>query len=519
MPQSSKKVCNILNDITPMNKNKWFMNFFISLLNDNSYNYIKNKSYKMSQDFQDILIAAIRENKLNELFSNSNGYIKDYLFNPKLQIFQILLATAIEHNTINELFKNNAVKDYLTKINKIILNKKNTDFFDSIVYNNYLNFFLFPYFINFLNFSCITFEYYDKKLYGGIYKYLKKVEVEKQKHYYINKTSINNSNGFDYDYGKHRHPEYLIINLWMENDNLEDLSEDNLLDSIEIDKYTNTKSISDNLLKRDDTYNEILEYNGYKYYLKSFLIENYNFKDYKQPRHTITFIKCRNTQYVYTNSSINKSTYLYSKLLGNKETIPCTELIELKDNIYGDKGLSFSDTECGLFSYRKEDLKTKYCYSLSKGRRVLIYVREEEAEKKKRDDAEKAAQEKRDKEAELEGKVVDKIKDGKKVETDAEKEARIKKENQDRLCKNIFDYVDKIRTKIDKQDIDEKMKKDKDFVMKKLKELEDNEKNYAAHKADLEKTKKDIEKMHKDNLEELKKYIEELKKKRTILHV
>lgn len=486
MPQSPlKTVCNISNDITPMEqKNKWFMNFYISLLNDSSYNYIINKSYKSKERFQDELAYTLKVNKLDEFFSNSG--IKFYL-----------------SNTINKT---------------IIGHKKNTNLFDWIEKNYYINFFIFPYFINFLGFKCVTFEYYEKVLHGGIYNHLKKLNLpNKNYHYVINNNSIEQSNGFDYQYNKNRHPEYLIINLWMANDRLPNLDiEDGTLESISINDYANTKSISSNLLKRDDTYNEILEYNGYKYYLKSFLIENYNFKEYKKQRHTITLIKCGNTQYVYTNSSINKSTAIYSMLLGNKETIPCTKLIQFKGDIYSD--LSFSDTECGLFSYRKEDLNTKYCYSLSKGRRVLIYVREEEAEKKKRDDAEKAAQEKKDKEAELAGKVIDKIKDGKKVETDAEKEARIKKENQDRLCKNIFDYVDKIRTKIDKQDIDEKMKKDKEFVMKKLKELEDNEKNYAAHKADLEKTKKDIEKMHKDNLEELKKYIEELKKKRTIIH-
>ena len=99
-----------------------------------------------------------------------------------------------------------------------------------------------------------------------------------------------------------------------------------------------------------------------------------------------------------------------------KQEEPCHNLIEINiDNLYKTKGLSLSDTDdCGLFDVRGNDQKTKYCYSLLKGRRVLIYVREKEEDKKKRDNDEKEAQEKKDlKEKELkekDTKVIDKKK-------------------------------------------------------------------------------------------------------------
>lgn len=494
MPKKSYPiVCKISNNITPMDtKNKWFMNFFISLLNDFSHMYITEKDYKRSDTFQNEIKTAI-----------ANNMIYDFLNDPITQSNLTIIHS------------------------KILVQKKNTDIFIKwLEDNNYIIFFLFPYFIKFLKFKCITFEYCQDKLYGGVYNHLKKNIVttydknyllddymEYEKYEFItNSISINQSNGFDYEYNENRHPEFLLINVWDNEDNLNSLGS---LDIIDIDTYTNTETISKKLVHNRE-FNPTLEYNGYKYYLRSCLLNNFN--DLKKPSHTITIIWCGNKKYAYTNSFINKSTTMYNpanilKTLIGKKEVPCTDLIELNVDIYTSKGLSLSDNECGLFTVRGNDLSTKYCYSLSKGKRVLIYVREAEEVKLKRDKDEQEAKEKQEREEELQLKVIDKLKDKdkKKQETDDEKKARIEKENKDRVCKLIFDYVDKIRTKIDKKDIEDKIKKEKDYITAKVKELEDKEKNYDVHKKELEKMKTDIEKMHKDNLEELKKYIETLK--------
>lgn len=472
--------------IIPVEKKiKWFTNFFITLLNDLSHKYITEKHYNNDNDtFQSKLKDAIVNNR-------------------------------IEDNSIEKYFKDEITN--LSILNKKLLgHKKNTDLFDWMKHNNYINFFFFPYFIKFLNFKCITFEYYEDTLYGGIYNYLKKKEYPNKKYdYIINNYSINQSSGFDYNYSVNRHPEFLIINLWDDNDNLANLStikDDPKLKNIEIDKkYTNTKSISTKLID-NKKFSTKLDYNGYKYYLKSFLLDNYNTKEFKKPQHTITIISCENKTYAYTNTYISKSTNMISTLFVKPEEVPCDKLIEFNiDNLYKIKGLSLSDTECGLFDVRGNDLTTKYCYSLLKGRRVLIYVREQEEIKKKRDNDEKEAREKKEEEFKEKEKEKDTKVNDKKKETEAEKKAREEKENKDRICKNIFEYVDKIRTKIDKKEIDEKIKKDKDYITSKVKELEEKEKNYDTHKKELEKLKTDIEKMHKDNLAELKKYIDGLK--------
>lgn len=477
--------CNTISEIKytiPVEKkHKWFTNFFITLLNDLSHKYITEKNYK-NDTFQDDLKDAILNNK-----------IEDY-------------------------FKDEITKTNLSILNKTILgHKKNADLFDWMKHNNYINFFFFPYFIKFLNFKCITFEYYENTLYGGIYNYFKKKEYANKKYdYFINNYSINQSSGFDYEYSANRYPEFLVVNLWDNNDNLANLStikDEPKLENIEIDKYTNTNSISTNLIDGNKKFSTILEYNGYKYYLKSCLLDNYNTKEFKKPQHTISIIWCGNKKYAYTNIYITKSTNMISTLFAKQEE-PCHNLIEFNiDNLYKTKGLSLSDSDdCGLFDVRGNDEKTKYCYSLLKGRRVLIYVREQEEVKKKRDNEEKEAQEKKElKEKELKEKEKDTKVIDKKKETDAEKKAREEKENKDKICKNIFEYVDKIRTKIDKKEIDEKIKKDKDYITSKVKELEDKEKNYDTHKKELEKLKTEIEKMHKENLTELKKYIDGLK--------
>jgi hypothetical protein len=477
--------CNTINNqVIPVEKKiKWFRNFFITLLNDYSHTYITEKNYK--------------------------------------DTFQNDLKDAILKNEIEDYFKDEITKTNLSIINKTILgHKKNADLFDWMKVNNYINFFFFPYFIKFLNFKCITFEYYENTLYGGIYNYLKKKEYANKKYdYFINNYSINQSSGFDYEYSPNRYPEFLVVNLWDNNDNLANLStikDEPKLENIEIDKYTNTNSISTNLIDSNKKFSTILEYNGYKYYLKSCLLDNYNTTEFRKPRHTISIIWCGNKKYVYLNTYVSKSATMISTLFAKQEE-PCHNLIEFNiDNLYKTKGLSLSDSdECGLFDVRGNDEKTKYCYSLLKGRRVLIYVREQEDVKNKRDKDAKDAQEKKEKEEELSLKVIDKFKDKekKKTETEAEKKARLEKDNKDRICNIVFDYVDKIRTKIDKKDIDEKIKKEKEYITSKVKELEDKEKKYDVHKRELEKMKQDIEKMHKDNLAELKKYIDELKLK------
>jgi len=241
--------CNTISEtkytIPVEKKHKWFTNFFITLLNDLSHKYITEKNYK-NDTFQDDLKDAILNNK-----------IEDY-------------------------FKDEITKTNVSKLIKTILgHKKNADLlFDWMKDNNYINFFFFPYFIKFLNFKCITFEYYENTLYGGIYNYLKKKEYANKKYnYIINNYSINQSSGFDYEYSANRYPEFLVVNLWDNNDNLANLStikDEPKLENIEIDKYTNTNSISTNLIDGNKKFSTILEYNGYKYYLKSCLLDNYN---------------------------------------------------------------------------------------------------------------------------------------------------------------------------------------------------------------------------------------------------
>ena len=471
--------------VIPVETNhKWFTNFFITLLNDLSHKYITEKNYN----------------------DNTFHYnLKDVMLYKK---------------TIEDYFKDEKTKKNVSELNKTILvHTRNADLlFDWMKDNNYINFFFFPYFIKFLNFKCITFEYYKNTLYGGIYNYLKKEYANKKYNYIINNYSINQSSGFDYEYSPNRHPEFIIVNLWEDNDKDKDklstIINDQNLKNIEIEKkYSNTKSISSNLKDGNEKFSTILEYNGYKYYLKSCLLDNYNnTKEFKKPQHTISIIWCGNKNYAYTNTYVSKSTNMISTLFA-KPVEPCHNLIEFNiDNLYKTKGLSLSDSvDCELFDARGNDEKTKYCYSLLKGRRVLIYVREQEEDKKKRDKEAKDAQEKKDlKEKELkekDTKVIDK-----KKETDAEKKAREEKENKDKICKNIFEYVDKIRTKIDKKEIDEKIKKDNDnYIKSKITELEEKEKKYDTHKKELEKLKTEIEEKHNKNLTDLKKNLIELK--------
>ena len=459
--------------IIPSKDNKWFFTFLVTLLNEKSFELINNKNYTTDQ-------------------ANLYAIIKDP--------FPI-----IQYN-----------KEHVSKFIKSMNTKYNiTDqLYKYLIDNNLYNYFLLPFYLKFLGFSCITFEYLNEKIYGGAYNYLKSYTGKDGKKYYsIDIANMRKSNGLKYDQRKNYNPEYLLINIWNDNDPiiksliLNDLIEYNL----------NKNSIID-----DDTKIPLkkIEYNGYEYILTSQLLTNYNTNEYKKPEHTISVTNCSKKTYAFSNSFYkikdikgNVKAYFKSLIPANTfEEKPCTRLIELsKPN----KKMLLSENSCELNNGNKKitenDEKYNYCFSIKKGKRVLMYIKgdkiktkeeiaiekAEEAElKKKLDEAKKAAeQEAKDAKS-------------KKVETQEEKAERLEKE---KLCNTINDYLKKIKTNKNNEIILEKIKTEKDYISRQLKELGDKEKRYESNKAELLKLKEEIDKGQQGNIKEMAEMMKKFK--------
>lgn len=440
-------------------KYNWFYNFIIILLNDKCFDLIKDKDHK--------ILNYIKNNNLDDI--------------------------EIEYEFINI-------------IKSLYLHQNDINIYTYLLSNNYINYILLPLFIKYLGFSCLSLEYYNKKLYGGIANYLKKEVNGKKISYKINKNKMISSRGIQYDMRSDRVPEFLIINMW-ENDKLleSDLDDANTLDALFGESPISFKLDENNVPKKE------LEYNGYKYKLKSYLLTNYNTKEFKSPEHTIGFTKCNNkdtyalANYYYTPQ--DKQFYIKSLLNPlKKQEKSCNKLFKID---YPDKKISLDNNSCNLLNgvkIKEADEKIKYCFSIKKGKRVFIYIKDERiiTEEEKAAAKKKAEEEKAEK-TEKTGKD-DATKGPKQQETPEQKKKREENEKEkEKVCNVITEYLNKIK-------IETTNKKDKDFIMTKMKELEDKEKSYQSRKDELIKLRRDIEDTNKKAIETMNAVLENFKK-------
>jgi hypothetical protein len=458
---------NIEGFIIPSKDNKWFFTFLVTLLNEKSFKLLDSKTPKTElKDFYD----SIKSPK-KPIFGDLTKEVNDFTFNMKRQM-----------DISNELY------NYLIK-------------------NNLYNYFLLPKYLKYLGFSCITFECFKTDLYGGIYNYLKLYNEKDGKPVCaIDIKNMKKSKGLKYDQRYDFNPDYLLINMWN--------NDDKFLDSIIGDDELKYYDLDTNDIIEENKvpYNKV-DYNGYEYKLKSVLLTNYNIKEYKKPEHTISITECHNKNYAFTNSFYKikpatkkpKDFIMSFNPLQKYEEKPCTTLVELT-NKNKNKRMLLSEYYCELKSNGDEKIKeidetTNYCFSIKKGKRVLIYIKgnriktEEEIARERAEAAEiKKKMEEAKKAAEEEAKTA---KNKKKEETPEEKQERLEKE---KLCNTINDYLKKIKTNQDKDKIFDKIKAEKDFIANQLKTLEAKEKTYETNKSELQRLRADIDKMQKENV-------------------
>lgn len=118
-----------------------------------------------------------------------------------------------------------------------------------------------------------------------------------------------------------------------------------------------------------DTYEDIIELNGYKYKLDSVALSNYN-KD--TGSHAIVGITCNGNRYVYNgwNADSNDSG------LKNKvhQTSPCS-LMKYEWNLKKDNDFCLNTKTCKLDFIDPNIENEELCFSFAKGKRILIYVK------------------------------------------------------------------------------------------------------------------------------------------------
>ena len=455
--------------IIPSKDNKWFFTFLVTLLNEKSFKLINSKIPKSTtKELYDIIKEPER----------INGY---------------------NHAEISNFIKSMTEKMDIS-----------SDLYYYLLKNNLYNYFLLPFYLKFLGFNCITFEYFEGNIYGGVYKYLKLNKNDKN-HYYINNNEMKKSRGLKYDQRKENNPDYLIINLWNNNDKF--------LNSNKLEVYDklSNESIIDSKTKIPQVK---IEYNGYEYILNSQLLTNYNTTEYKKPEHTISITKCNNNYYAFSNSfykiipdNFQKKLLSYIPIQkNNKDEKPCTKLVELNDPY---KKMLLSENSCILdnnkIKIKEIDEKNNYCFSIKQGKRVLIYIKGNKAKTKEEiaKEKEEAAEAKKRMEEDKK-KAEQEVKDAltkKQPETPEQKAERMEKE---KMCNVVYEYLKKIKTNKDKDVIFEKIKTEKDQINKLIKTLEEKEKAYNDKKKHFED---EIDKKQKENLDNLTKLLNEFNKK------
>jgi hypothetical protein len=480
--------------ITPSNEYKWFFPFLVTLLNEKSIDIIK---------INDKEKPDIKYEKLKDFFN--------------------LIINPIQISNYNITAINKFIDDFvLTTDGKSIL-------YQYLIENNLFNYFLLPLYLKYLGFSCISFEY-NNKLYGGVYNYLQ----INDNYCKINAAKMLGSRGLIYDQRQHYHPDYLLINIWDDNDTS--------LDYIKDDLQECKDKIGGNIFKSKIPSQKI-QYNGYNYILQSYLLTNYNSKEYKVPEHTISLTKCNNKFYVFTNSfkkiiekkeqkkekeqekeqvkkqDIKSFLLSFNPLQKKKEKSfekseekfnikPCTALIEL-DKI--DKKMLLPENSCDLqiskdnTKIKEQDIANNYCFSIKKGKRVLIYIKADKyisPEEKAKKDAEEKAKKEADEAA--------KGNKGKNPEKKETQEEQAKREQDEKLCTTIIDYLGKIKTNQDKDKLFQKLVDKKTEISDDLDKLKAERENYDKEREKLEKMKTEIEAIHIKHKDELDKMIQML---------
>jgi hypothetical protein len=447
--------------ITPSNKYKWFFPFRVTLLN--------NMSFKIMND---------RDEQKYEEFFNIN---KDTDVN-------IFLNDLLDEMEIEE------------------------DLYNYFIKNNLTNYFLFPFYLKYLGFSCLSFELCNDKFYGGLYNYLYTNKTGKDVKLIINQKNMFNSRGLKYDQRKDYHPDYLLFNIWDEKDNLiDDITEF----AVEYNEF-NGKEYADDFNKQlgENYPPDSIHYNKYNYKLKSFLLTNNNYEELKKPQHTITITNCENDDwYGFTNSFINPNpinkAFIKSLFKAQKEEfIPCTKLIPLNSSNLK-KTIILPNNKCELKNKEKDDKKNNdnYTFSTRKSKRVLIYIKADKYISPAEEKAKKEAEEKEKKEAEEAAKG----NKGKKPEKQETPEQKAKREQDENLCTTIIDYLGKIKTNQNKDKLIEELAAKKIEILGDLDKLKAEQGKYDEERKKLELIKKEIEETQKKNKDELDKMIKDLK--------
>ena len=445
--------------IIPSKDYKWFLSFLVTLLNEKSFNLIN---------------AKIIENKSQQ------------------QTQQYILFDKIQNNNL-EYYNNDNIKEFIKSMNI------NQTLYNYLINNNLYNYFLLPIYLKFLGFSCITFEYFDYNLYCGVYNYLKQ---NKKIDFSINITKLNSSRGLIYDQRENNNPDYLLINIWDDN-NISFLN----------DLINNSSYIYDKNELNGKAILECIKYNGYNYYYKSLLLTNYNTDDYKEKNteHTISITTCNERIYAFTNYNLIKPANVFKSMFVGKEPEikQCTKLIDITTT-YQDGMVLSEKNYCELkktndkAKQRAIEEQNNYCFSINKGKRVLIYIKGDKHKTKEEiaRETEEAAEIKK-KIAEEKQRAEQEAKDAKAKKPETQ-EQRAEREEKEKICTTIYDYLKKIKINKDKDDIVEKIKAEKEQINNLIKQLEEKEKAYTQKKKQNED---DINKKQKDHLEKLEKLI------------
>jgi hypothetical protein len=166
---------------------------------------------------------------------------------------------------------------------------------------------------------------------------------------------IYNDNNFDYYDVVMNAPKILIVAVNEYND----------FRIKELYKYTTISDKDNDTTKKEITsMDEIIEYRGSKYHLDSVILQNWNDSD--ETGHAIVGITCNENKYVYNG---------WKKRGGNDACDLMPHNWEIKGD--AEKGdVCINNTNCTMDTNLQYD--KRFCFNFKKGKRVLIYVRNDD---------------------------------------------------------------------------------------------------------------------------------------------
>lgn len=357
------KLINRLNTIYILLQNDKYNEQLLNESNDIKINLLKlNENIERLKNYEEKTTKYI----YNDEFKNRYYDIKSkdelfYLIRHILKYKYIHSDNEEDDHKFFRLFSGEIILQYLFNIEPSYLTKdaNRNGFVSEIILNK---------FYEILDVSCLMLQIFSesKNVYYNIYNHYSLKDTLKNGVY----KTIKNEEEINSILNLKRNPDVLIIQLTDTSDKVGKYA----YKEYELQEHYNiTQKIgqdnSDNILSLNDT----IIYNNNTYILDSVILENYNKSRYG---HAISGITCNNERYVYNGWTSDTN----DPGIQNKENIKklnACEIIKHNWDVKNENNFCLNPQNCSLSNLETNSEEKDVCFSFSKGKRIIVYIKKD----------------------------------------------------------------------------------------------------------------------------------------------